>query len=352
MAFLSPWPSTAAEPHIRVASFHTDLARDGPGLLLRDILAREAADIQAAQNAITASDADIVVLQGFDYDLGLHALSAFAEGIGADYRHHFATTPNSGVRHASDLNGDGRVELPEDGQGFGRFAGQGGMAILSRWPVEMSADFTGLRWADHPDAALRPEDPEADTRRLSSVAHWVITVKPDDLAPFALMAFHASPPVFDGPEDLNGRRNRDEILLWRSFLDGHLGPDPPTERYVILGVANADPLDGDARRDGIHWLRNDTRLQDPKPRSEEARDAARKDGGINDRHLGDPALDTANWREDAGPGNLRVDYVLPSADWKVVGSGVIWPQTNREGDPVGRHGLVWVDLRPGSAVLP
>ena len=59
------------------------------------------------------------------------------------------------------------------------------------------------------------------------------------------------------------------------------------------------------------------------------------------------ATDTADWA-DPTPGNLRVDYVLPSADWQVSGSGVIWPA---HPDPLAqivakasRHRLVWVDL--------
>ena len=49
-----------------------------------------------------------------------------------------------------------------------------------------------------------------------------------------------------------------------------------------------------------------------------------------------------------GPGNLRVDYVLPSATLAVSGAGVFWPAP---GDPAAgvaatasRHRLVWVDI--------
>jgi len=34
-------------------------------------------------------------------------------------------------------------------------------------------------------------------------------------------------------------------------------------------------------------------------------------------------LDIADW-SDPVPGNLRVDYVLPSAGSTIVGSGVVW----------------------------
>ena len=60
----------------------------------------------------------------------------------------------------------------------------------------------------------------------------------------------------------------------------------------------------------------DPRLQDPTPRSAYARDAANPD------HIGELALDTADW-SDPVPGNLRVDYVLPFAGLRIVGSGVV-----------------------------
>ncbi len=320
--------------------------------MLRDILSKDAVDVAAAQDVITRSQADVVALQGFDFDLEGRALSAFASGIDANYPHLFAKAPNTGALQTEDLNKDGWLELPEDGDGYGRFAGQGGMAVLSRWPLKLRADFINLLWSDVPDNALLQEDPAHQTRRLSSVAHWVIEVHPASQEPVTLLAFHASPPVFDGPEDLNGRRNRDEILLWRAYLDEDLDEQPPNGRYAILGVANADPSDGDARRDGIGWLLSDRRLQDPKPRSVSAQRAAQIEGGANLLHRGDPSLDTANWRDDGGPGNLRVDYVLPSVDWTVLEAGVIWPEARGTDDPVGRHGLVWVDLIPGSQVLP
>ena len=55
-------------------------------------------------------------------------------------------------------------------------------------------------------------------------------------------------------------------------------------------------------------------------------------------------------------GNLRVDYVLPSAGLKVTGAGVFWPV---EGEPgaalidASDHRLVWVDVvLPATASAP
>ena len=87
-----------------------------------------------------------------------------------------------------------------------------------------------------------------------------------------------------------------------------------------------------------------------RTRARRAAAARRPDGtGVNGGHDGDPALDTADWRDDGqGPGNLRVDYVLPSADLEVTAAGVFWPAA---GEPLAdaaatasAHRLVWVDL--------
>ena len=86
---------------------------------------------------------------------------------------------------------------------------------------------------------------------------------------------------------------------------------------------------------------------DPQPGSDGGVEAARLQGGPNLTHRGDPRVDTADFSEPA-PGNLRVDYVLPSRPLQVRGSGVFWPVA---ADPLARlndasdHHLVWVDLR-------
>jgi hypothetical protein len=102
----------------------------------------------------------------------------------------------------------------------------------------------------------------------------------------------------------------------------------------------------------------DTRIQDPRPES--AGGAAAHSGGANASHRGPAAQDTADWRDDPGPGNMRVDYVLPSIGLEVTGSGVFWPLAVSPlarliaKDPTGGrrpvssdHRLVWVDIVVG-----
>ena len=121
----------------------------------------------------------------------------------------------------------------------------------------------------------------------------------------------------------------------------------PTAPFVLLGDANLDPADGDGRRQAITRLLTDPRLQDPAPASKGATAAATQ-GPPNDTHQGDPALDTADWDEARGIGNMRVDYVLPSADLTVTGAGVWWPEPGTPeaatAQTASRHALVWVDL--------
>ena len=70
----------------------------------------------------------------------------------------------------------------------------------------------------HPDGQPFPSDAAQAAQRLSSTGHWVVPVSIKDTL-FTVLTFQAGPPVFDGPEDRNGLRNRDEIRFWQVFLD-------------------------------------------------------------------------------------------------------------------------------------
>ncbi len=299
---------------------------------------------------------DVLLLTSFDYDRDLHALRALAEKFaeaGASYPHLFAYPPNAGVATGRDMDGDGRTGTDRDAQGYGMFAGQGGMALLSRFPVEAGAsrDYSGFLWHDLPGALLSgPEPPEGawPDQRLSSVGHWDIALQLPDGAGMRVWAWHATPPVFDGPEDRNGRRNHDEAAFWLRYLDGTLPFRPAEAPFVLLGDGNLDPADGDGRPEALAALLAHPRVQDPLPDSAGAVKTAARDRGANASHRGDPARDTADWRDDAGqPGNLRVDYVLPSAEWRVLDAGVWWPADGVAAETAARasrHRLVWADI--------
>ena len=330
--------SAVAEP-VRIATYSPDLSRKGPGLLYRDLLTGKDAQINAVIAVIAHANPDILLLTGMDWDYDTLALSELARQLakaGAPYPHLYAARPNSGMGSGLDLDQNGRLGTADDAQGFGFFSGQGGMALLSRHPIGPVTDYSVFLWRDLPGNLMLPAPPAiADAQRLSSVAHWdvPVTIAGQTLH---LLAYSATPPVFDGPEDRNGRRNHDETVFWLDHL-----PDAP---FVVIGDSNLDPHDSDGRHQAMVALL--AKVQDPRPTSEGGK--AFPQTGANSLHQGDPALDTANWPAADGPGNLRVDYVLPAPDLRVTASGVLWPDPS---DPfaavvkaASRHRLVWVDL--------
>ncbi|MFA8443318.1 endonuclease/exonuclease/phosphatase family protein [Yoonia sp.] len=323
-----------ADPY-RIATFAAPLSRDGPGLLLRDIQRGDDPQLTAIQGIITLHTPDVLVLTDFDYDLDGLALAAFAATLGPDYPYRFALQPNAGLSTGFDLDGNGRLGDERDAHGYGRFAGDGGMAILSRFPIleTQVTDLSATLWKDVPGATLPqvagaafPSAAAQDILRVSSTGHWIVPLALPDGAALSLLVFSATPPVFDGPEDMNGLRNRDELRFWQAVLDGNFGAVPPG--FVITGNANLDPKGGAGYTDAMAAFLRHPSLQDPLP----------------DKN-------TADWPED-GPGNLRVSYVLPSADWTVIDAGVFWPKPDEperaligeDGLSAGPHRLVWVDI--------
>lgn len=342
------WAGGATADAIRIALFNAELHRKGPGLLLRDIASGEDAQVAAVTELLLRADADAVLLLRFDWDADGAALAAFAGGLqsrGLSYPHRLALRPNTGLDSGQDLDGDGLLRGPRDAQGYGLFSGQNGMALLSRLPIDETGiqDLSGVLWSDLPDARLPvaadgapfPSAAAQAAQRLSSVGHWdVPLVLPGD-ARLHLLAFHASPPVFDGPEDANGLRNADELRLWQRYLEGALPMAPPSEPVVVIGGGNVDPLRGEGRRDAIRDLLGDPRLQDPKPLA-----GPQDDFPVSDIPFSEATVD---WRGITDPAYLRVDYVLPDAALRVLGSGILWPPSKARPDLL-RHGLVWVDL--------
>ena len=121
-----------------------------------------------------------------------------------------------------DMDGNGHTGEPRDAQGYGRFSGTDGMAVLSRYPLlaDEARDFSAMLWRDLPDALIAGADlsPQAEAaQRLSTTAHWDLPVLLPDGQRLHLWAWAATPPVFDGLEDRNGRRNHDEAALWLRY---------------------------------------------------------------------------------------------------------------------------------------
>ncbi len=63
---------------LRIATFNTELSRDGPGLLLRDIERGSDPQIAAVVEVISAAQPDVLALQGIDWDYEGRSLAALA----------------------------------------------------------------------------------------------------------------------------------------------------------------------------------------------------------------------------------------------------------------------------------
>ena len=289
----------------------------------------------AVRDLIAELRPDILLLLRFDYDLEGLALAAFAERLaegGHPMAHLFALRPNSGWATGLDLDGDGRTGTPDDAQGFGRFAGEGGKAILSRMPINRAGvrDHSAFLWRDLPGALIPERDgapfPSAEVfavQRLSSTGHWQVPVVTGAGGRLTLLTWHAGPPVFGGPHERNRRRNHDETAFWTRLLDGDLRVDAPAPPFVLMGNSNLDPDAGDGIHPAMRDLLAYPALQDPRPTGQRPGSEA-------------PDATTAHWPR--GPGALRVSYILPSSDLEVRDTGLVWP------DGGATSALVWVDI--------
>ena len=349
--------ATGNPTSVRVAAFNIfELstakldARDSAGAPLN-------LQVRAAAAIIQAVRPDILLLNEIDAPPGQEALAArrfaaefLATGPDAiEYPYIYAAPTNTGELSGFDLNRDGVVATSadlgtrahgDDSWGYGTYPGQYGMALLSRYPIDTAAvrTFRLVLWKDLPGAHL-PEGWYSDDIlarfRLSSKSHWDVPVQVGDDT-LHLLASHPTPPVFDGDEDRNGRRNFDEVGFWVRYLDGSpairddrgiAGGLPAGRSFVILGDLNAPPEQAESQYDGqpaIRQLLGDPRIQDPPPLT------------------GRP---TASFNRGA-----RADYVLPSAWLRVLDGGVVWPDSTTDAagaalaSLASDHRMVWIDL--------
>ncbi|MEO0656149.1 MAG: endonuclease/exonuclease/phosphatase family protein [Pseudomonadota bacterium] len=393
---------------IRFATFNASLNRSNQGDLRADLETGTNAQLEAVAEIIQRVNPDVLLINEFDYDPGTTDLfiknylnqQQNPSVAPVDYQYSFTAPSNTGVASGFDLDNSGAAGdfAPGDAQGFGFFEGQFGMTVISKYEIDESAarTFQNFLWKDMPGARL-PEDPldvdgngdttswytadELDVLRLSSKSHWDVPIKIDGETVHFIVA-HPTPPVFDGPEDRNGTRNADEIRFIADYVngagyiyddDGNVGGLAPNSRFVIAGDMNSDPFDGDSLPGAAQQLVDDPLIDTSiTPSSQGGVTAAQLQAGANEAHLGNPAFDTADFgfagftdgvpNPDAEPGNLRVDYVLPSnTGLNLVDAGVFWQEPGEDPFPLAEfptsdHRLVWVEVTvepiPVPASLP
>ena len=392
----APTASAEPPPTVRFSTFNASLNRSTQGRLAADLATtyaaaptRERAQAAAVAEIIQRVRPQVLLVNEFDYDpvaLRLFQDNYLSQSHNGSqpitYPYRYIAPSNTGVPSGHDLDNSGTVGGPNDALGFGFFPGQFGMAVYSTLPIVESGvrTFRNFKWKDMPGALL-PDDgrtaapadwyspAELEILPLSSKSHWDIPLQVGGKTVHLLVS-HPTPPVFDGAEDRNGRRNHDEIRFWADYVrpgeagyvyddEGGRGGLPPGAFFVIAGDQNSDPLDGDSVPGSAQLLLDNPRVTTTvTPSSAGAVEASAVQGGANDTHRGDPAFDTADF-SDSAPGNLRVDYVLPAKALRIHAAGVFWPVRSDPlwrltgefdprflgGFPSSDHRLVWVDVR-------
>jgi len=362
---------------IRIATFNVSLYRKQLGQLAKDL---EAGDRQAEQLAkiIRRVNPDIILFNEIDDDGGKSARlfrDRYLHAGGIDktpqaWPFIFTPSVNTGVDSGLDLDGNDKLGTAVDCWGYGEYPGQYGLAVLSRYPIDETQvrTFQKFLWSEMP-MAMRPENVDGSyywsdsiwkQLRLSSKTHADVVVNVDGER-LHLLVSHPTPPVFDGPEDRNGYRNHDEIRFWKDYVEssteGYHVDDAGTKGglaeqscFVILGDLNADPIDGSGIHEVIQGLLTSQQVNSRvTPRSDGAVEAAKVQGKQNVTHKADAANDTGDFN-DGNPGNLRCDFVLPSADLSVVDSGVYWPSSkglspdDKKMMDATDHRIVWIDV--------
>ena len=371
------------------------LADRGAGALVTDLATGTDSQAQGIAEIIQRINPDVILLNEFDYDSGEQAINSFKTqylqvsqngATAINFPYHYVNISNTGVQPEDegepdcDFN-DPNVgcgvagtanDDPEDAYGFGNYSGAFGMAILSKYPIN-TADirtFRKFKWKDMPSALLPKQTNGTDYYqpdevaifRLSSKSHWDVPININGEIVHVL-ASHPTPPVFDGTEDRNGRRNHDEIRFWEDYVslkgdDCYIYDDDNVSgclgygrRFVIMGDQNADPVAGDSFGSAINQFLNNPVVDDSFPQTSSGGEGATS--GV---------LATADF-------GLRADYVLPSiAGLNIempscdiadpgLSCGIFWP---RVGDPLraltgncsgsgpscdsSDHRLVWLDL--------
>lgn len=263
---------------IRFATFNASLYRNSEGQLIEELSTQNNSQAQNVAEIIQRTNPDVLLINEFDYDADGTAAQLFRENYlsvsqngvtPVNYPYKYVAPSNTGIASGFDLNNNGVVTTPgepgygDDALGFGNFPGQYGMVLYSKYPIDTDniRTFQNFLWKDMPGALL-PDDPatpepndwysaeELEAFRLSSKSHWDIPIEVNGEI-VHILASHPTPPVFDGPEDRNGKRNHDEIRFWADYITpgqgsyiyddaGNFGGLAPGSRFVITGDQNAD----------------------------------------------------------------------------------------------------------------
>ncbi len=309
----------------------------------------------------------VLLLSSFAYDEDEEAIKYFK-------KHYLQVSQNG----AAPIKYDHITFAPNTGDEDGDTAGSPGMVLLSQYKIKKKdvRTFNDFPWAAMPDNAMPapPTDPTSPTNSLSAtepptdtvaaalstIGHWDVPIAVNGQTIHVL----ASNPIWPDEQDPQSvARNHDEIRFWADYItpgaddyivddDGDKGGLSEDDSVVILGTLNSDPRDYHA--EAIRQLTEHERIDNTTiPLSYGAYEQAKKDGGANKaqgprKYAKFDTADLADKGKNA-PGNLRLDYVLPSSNRPLASAEVFWKTENNLFHPLmvdsdTNHRLVWGDV--------
>ena len=270
---------------------------------------------------------------------------------------------NTGLNSQLDLNNDGIIgKLPGDSWGFGRYHGQYAFALLSRYKIDSdrTRTFQTFKWKDMKGEGIPTitvcdgsislpqgmscgdnwyNDEEWQQIRLSSKNHVdapiVIPTEGGNETVHLLMS-HPTPPVFDSGK--NKQQNGAEVAFWHHYIRGEnyfyddnglKGGLESGAKFVIMGDQNLDPLAGDGFSEIMQELHNDPLV------NQHVMNGSLYPNSLGaDEHAADSSSSHPRPDRLTSTFGLGVDYAIPSANLKVVQSGVYWPASYQQGYPL------------------
>ncbi|OEE83687.1 endonuclease [Enterovibrio norvegicus FF-162] len=352
---------------LRFATFNVAMSADQPDRVFSSLRNADSERFNRIAAIIQHCQPDVLLLCEFDHhgeggDDGMlayfqsHYLNQSQYGqCPITYPFQYLPPTNTGLPL---FDGEEISSAPERAHGFGRHHGQYGFILLSKYPLDIdnARSWQSFLWQSMPNTRMPRHyfDHAVEQRlRLSSKNHVAIPVNVGEHT-VHVVACHPTPPVFDGAEKRNLKRNADEIRLLHDILKnesylvddkGLVGGLAEGSSFVVMGDLNADQTNGEGDKAVIAQLIGDTRIQPfPIPQS----------GGaahfVRGRHV-------RNKNQATHQRGLRLDYVLPSKDLQVKETGVFWPAPDDQLltlllDDVGKfrasatsdHRLVWADI--------
>ena len=368
---------------MRFQTFNASLNRSTAGELVADLSTPDDPQAATVAEIIQRTRPDVLLLNEFDYVPSGEAVDLFRENYlevghnGAEpihYRYAFIAPSNTGIPSGFDLDNNGTIGGGNDAFGFGDVRGplRHGRAqqVPDRLPARADLPEVPLGRHARRDAARRPgyDAPPTGTPptscevvRLSSKSHWDLPIRIGRKTVHFLVS-HPTPPVFDGAEDRNGKRNFDEIRFWADYVSGrdYMYDDRGHRGGLHQGARVRDrrrPEQRPARR-RLGARRHPAADRPPPDRGPAADVRGRPGGGLatgrREPHARvRPALRHRGLRGHRRPATCAPTTCCRRKRLKVKGAGVFWPVPS---DPLSRltgefpfpssdHRSVWLDLR-------